>query len=173
MKLSTSVWKWILWNLTKFQLIQVFQTIFISVFSIHCLIELKFCEVSRNSISNWTWKFHLSILKNKKVLFLKKKILSCCQYQNKKPLCSDSIFRKGFCSTFFSARLRLLFDIVFSTKILTRKEYSVFLWKNKIVLRCFHDHYVSEIKNLCENFMWVRIGEMNSKFYNDKTRQIK
>ena len=36
------------------------------------LIELKFCEVSRNSISNWTWKFQLSILRNKKVLFLKK-----------------------------------------------------------------------------------------------------
>ena len=31
-----------------------------------------FYEVSRNSISNWTWKFQLSILKNKKVLFLKK-----------------------------------------------------------------------------------------------------
>ena len=36
------------------------------------LNELKFCEVSRNSILNWTWKFQLSILKNKKVLFLKK-----------------------------------------------------------------------------------------------------
>ena len=33
---------------------------------------LKFCEVSRILISNWTWKFQLSILKNKKVLFLKK-----------------------------------------------------------------------------------------------------
>ena len=36
------------------------------------LNELKFCEVSRILISNWTWKFQLSILKNKKVLFLKK-----------------------------------------------------------------------------------------------------
>ena len=35
------------------------------------LNELRFCEVSSNSISNWTWKFQLSILKNKKVLFLK------------------------------------------------------------------------------------------------------
>ena len=35
------------------------------------LNELKFCEVSRNSISNSCWKFQLSILKNKKVLFLK------------------------------------------------------------------------------------------------------
>ena len=39
------------------------------------LNELKFCEVSRILISNWTWKFQLSILKNKKVLFLKKYFL--------------------------------------------------------------------------------------------------
>ena len=44
----------------------------IFIFSIGCLIELKFCEVSRNSFSNRYWKFQLSILKNKKVLFLKK-----------------------------------------------------------------------------------------------------
>ena len=37
---------------------------------------MKFCEVSRNSISNWTWKFQFSILKNKKVLFLKNYFLS-------------------------------------------------------------------------------------------------
>ena len=36
------------------------------------MIELKFCKVSRNSISKWTWKFQPYILKNKKVLFLKK-----------------------------------------------------------------------------------------------------
>ena len=30
----------------KFQLIQLIQTIFISIFSIGCLIELKFCKVS-------------------------------------------------------------------------------------------------------------------------------
>ena len=34
---------------------------------------MKFCEVSRILILNLTWKFHLSILKNKKVLFLKEK----------------------------------------------------------------------------------------------------
>ena len=34
------------------------------------LNELKFCEVSRNSISNRYWKFQLSILKNKKALIL-------------------------------------------------------------------------------------------------------
>ena len=54
------------------------------------LNKLELCEVSRNSISNWTWKFQLSILKNKKVLCLKKN----CQYQNKKALCTDSIFQK-------------------------------------------------------------------------------
>ena len=70
-KLSVFVWNWILWNLTKFQLIHPIQTIVIFILSIGCLIELKFCEVSRNSISNWIWKFQLSILKDKKVLFLK------------------------------------------------------------------------------------------------------
>ena len=41
------------------------------------LNELKFCEVSLYSISNRCWKFQLAILKNKKVLFLKKYFLSC------------------------------------------------------------------------------------------------
>jgi hypothetical protein len=68
LKLSASVWKWILWNLTKFQLIQ---TIVTYIFSLCCLIELKFCEVSRNSFLNRCWKFQPSILKNEKVLFLK------------------------------------------------------------------------------------------------------
>ena len=44
-----------------------------------CLIELKFCKVSRNSISNWTWMFQHSILKNKKDLFLKKYFFGRCQ----------------------------------------------------------------------------------------------
>ena len=37
-----------------------------------CLNELKFCKVSQNPKSNSCWKFQLSILTNKKVLFLKK-----------------------------------------------------------------------------------------------------
>ena len=45
----------------------------IFIFSIGCLIELKFCEVSRNSFSNRYWKFQLSILKNKKSFISKKK----------------------------------------------------------------------------------------------------
>ena len=56
---------------------------------------MKFCEVSRNLISNWTWKFQLSILKNKKVLFLKKIFLSRCQFQNNK-LCLLSQFSRRF-----------------------------------------------------------------------------
>ena len=40
------------------------------------LNELNFCKVSWNSISNRYWKFQLSFLKNKKVLFLKKYSLS-------------------------------------------------------------------------------------------------
>ena len=54
------------------QLIQLIQTIDNLIFSIGCLIELKSCEVSQNSFWNRCWKFQFSILKNKKVLFLKK-----------------------------------------------------------------------------------------------------
>ena len=57
---------------SQFQVIQLIQTIVIHIFSLGCLIELKFCEVSRNSFLNRCWKFQLPILKNKKVLFLKK-----------------------------------------------------------------------------------------------------
>ena len=64
-------------------------------FFISCLIELKFCEVSRNSISNWTLKFQLSILKNKKVLFLKF-FLSCTAKIDPKDGVSRLNFPKGF-----------------------------------------------------------------------------
>ena len=67
----------------------------------NCLNELnewKFCEISWNSFSNRCWKFQLSTLKNKKVLFLKK-FLSRCQYQNKKTLFTDPIFSEGFGSS--------------------------------------------------------------------------
>ena len=64
LKLSTSAWKRISWNLTKFQLIQHIQTIFIFInLSVVCLIELKFCEVSWNSLPdgvccpNFQWRF--------------------------------------------------------------------------------------------------------------------
>ena len=57
----------------NFNSFSLFRKLLFSSFFISCLIELKFCKVSRNSISKWTWKFQLSILKNKKVLFLKKK----------------------------------------------------------------------------------------------------
>ena len=75
------------------------------LFFIGCLIELKFCKVSWNSIPKWTWKFQLSILKNKKVLFLKKNFLSRCQYQNKKSLFTDSIFQKVLDKTYSSGSL--------------------------------------------------------------------
>jgi hypothetical protein len=54
-------------NLTKFQLNQITNR---KIENNNCLNELKFCEVSRNSILNKFWKFQLSILKNKKVLFI-------------------------------------------------------------------------------------------------------
>ena len=55
----------------NFNSFSLFRQLLFSSFFIGCLIELKFCKVSWNSISNWTWKFQLSILKNKKVLLLK------------------------------------------------------------------------------------------------------
>ena len=60
----------------NFNSFSFFRQLLFPFFFIGCLIELKFCKVSRNSISNWTWKFQLSILKNKKVSFLKKYFLS-------------------------------------------------------------------------------------------------
>ena len=56
----------------NFNSFSFFRQLLFSSFFIGCLIVLKFCKVSRNSITKWTWKFELSILKNKKVLFLKK-----------------------------------------------------------------------------------------------------
>ena len=76
LKFSASVWFRISWNLTKFELIQLIQTTFILIFSMGSLNELQFCEVSRNPQSKRCWKFQLSILKNKKVLFLKNYFLS-------------------------------------------------------------------------------------------------
>ena len=92
-------------NCLKFQLIQLIQTIVIFIFSIACLIELKFCEVTGNSFSNRFWKFQLSILE-KKSFVPKKEILSCCQYQNKKALFTDQIFSEGFDYELQIARVR-------------------------------------------------------------------
>ncbi len=49
-------------KLAKFQLIQFIQTIFVFIFSIGCLIELKFCEVSQNPFQTDVENFQLSIL---------------------------------------------------------------------------------------------------------------
>ena len=65
-------------------------------FFIGCLIELKFCEDSRNLISNWCWKFQLSILKNKKVLFPKNIFFEPLSISKQKSLFTDPIFSEGF-----------------------------------------------------------------------------
>ena len=68
-----SVWNRISWILTKFQLNQTTDR---KNYNSNCLNKLNqsnFCEVSWNSISNRCWKFQLSLLKNKKVLFETKK----------------------------------------------------------------------------------------------------
>ena len=69
MKFSAFILKNFSWNITKFQLNQTTDR---KNENNNCLNELKFCEVSRSSISNRWWKFQLWILKNKKVLLLKK-----------------------------------------------------------------------------------------------------
>ena len=65
-----------MWNFTKFQLNQTTNIKNENKKCLNKLRELKFCEVSGNSFSNRRWKFQLSIIKNKKVLFLKKNFLS-------------------------------------------------------------------------------------------------
>ena len=71
----------------NFNSFSLFRQLLFSSFFIGCLIELKFCEVSWNSISNWTWKFQPSILK-------KKVLLAVVNIKTKKPLFTDSIFQK-------------------------------------------------------------------------------
>jgi hypothetical protein len=66
---------------------------------------LNFCNVSHNALPTRCLKFQLSVLKNKKVLFLKKYFLGCCQYQNKKALFTDPIFSKGFGSDYLKTRV--------------------------------------------------------------------
>ena len=82
----------------NFNSFSLFRQLLFNFFSINCLIKLKFCEVSQNPFSNRLWKFQLSILKNKKILVLKKNS-SYCQYQNSKP-----IFSEGFESRYQKRR---------------------------------------------------------------------
>ena len=60
-----------MWNLTKFQLIRTTLITHRKMSSEYCLEKLTFCKVSLNPKSNRWWKFQLSILTNKKVLFIK------------------------------------------------------------------------------------------------------
>ena len=90
-------------------------------FFIGCLIELKFCEVSRNSISNWTWKFQLSILKDKKVLFLKKNFLGPLSISKQKNLCLLTQFSRRFWVEYVTNWWR----IVCSQKVVTWAEGGV------------------------------------------------
>ena len=76
LKLSPSVWKIISWNLTKLYSFSSFRHFLFPFFLFVVWLSWPFCEVSRNSFLNRCWIFQLSILKNKKVLFLKKYYLS-------------------------------------------------------------------------------------------------
>ena len=81
-------------------------------------------EVSEIYFLNRSWKFQPSILKNEKVLFLKKENKHS-QYQNKKALFTDSIFQKVLIWGFY------LF--VFNSHALTKTcfpgMYCVFPWE--------------------------------------------
>ena len=72
LKLSASVRKEFPETSQSFNSFSSFRQLLISFFSICCLIELKFCEVSQNSFSNRRWKFQQSILKNKNKIFMRK-----------------------------------------------------------------------------------------------------
>ena len=58
----------------NFNLFSWFRQLLFPFFSLGCLIDLKLCEVSWNSYSNWFWKFQLSIFKNEKSFIHKKNI---------------------------------------------------------------------------------------------------
>ena len=88
LKLSRPVEKRISYNLTKFQLFQLIHTIFIYSFSI-------LCEVSRIFLSSRWWKFQLCILKNKKVLLIKKYYLGR-SLQVTKRVPTDGVFSPNF-----------------------------------------------------------------------------
>ena len=98
--------KWILLNLTKFQLIPLIQTIVAFIFSIGCLIELKFCEVSAKAFSNRCWKCQSSILKNKKVLFLRKVFFKQLSIWKQKSFVYWLNFTEGFGSILWNTWAR-------------------------------------------------------------------
>ena len=56
LKFSPYVWKSISWNLTKFQLIQLIQTIFNAIFFIGCPIEFKFFQTDAENFGYLSWK---------------------------------------------------------------------------------------------------------------------
>ena len=112
-------------RLKNIQLIQLIQTIVIFISSVTCLIELKFWEVSRSSYGNKCWKFQLSILKNKKVLFLQKYFLSRSQHQNKKALFTDPIFSDDFGYHHYRSELHISLKI-FGSEIVQNSQKQFF-----------------------------------------------
>ena len=111
---------------------QLILTIVVFNFSIGCLIELKICEVSRNSFLNKCSKFQLSILKNKKSFIPKKYFLSRCQYQNRKALFTDPIFSEGFEPNLLMPQVygRLTSFFFLAKKILAEKDLRKVLFKH-------------------------------------------
>ena len=68
----------------------------ISTHSDSCCFHF-FYWLSVNSFSNRIWKFHLSILKNKKVLFLEKKEIKPLSISKQKSFVYQSNFQWRFC----------------------------------------------------------------------------
>ena len=84
-------------NFTKFQLIQLIQTIVIYIFFYRLSDLVEILWGLTKFISNRFWKFQLPILKNKKNLFIKDfSFWALVNIKTKKALFTDSIFREGF-----------------------------------------------------------------------------
>ena len=135
-----------------------------SFFSIGCLIELKFCEVSRNYFSNRCWKFQLSILKNKKVLFLKKynlvRSLSIDQESsNRWRLLSQFSVKVLHCSRWLCAALSRFYIVVINIdkKFSILNEVKCISNQNPCFIRFLNTFVCYKYTKITKYFIWPRV----------------
>ena len=93
------------------------------------LNELKFCKVSWNLLSNGCWKVQLSILKNKKVLFLKKIWSVPCTMDS-------SLFSQQMPYCLLTLLVYMALDFITLTT-----QHQILLWKQMFLLRLCHAWY--------------------------------
>ena len=99
---------------------------------------LKYCEVSRILISNWTWKFQLSILKNKKVFFTAKK--------HPKDGVSRLNFPEGFAQMFQTTYI--IWWNNYDWKYLTKFQKFVVPWSQVTKPFSSHSLFLLKLRNL-------------------------